>query len=142
MPLLLIFIGLLLVITGFQDSYKALGSQVQKDFTGQDNFFYWLLALAALGALGYFNKLKTFSDVIMGLIILVMIVSKNQGVTFFENLIPSLQQGSTTPAAPIGTPVQGAVGGSAGSGGANSAASSFGSAFLSSAIDAGISSFG
>lgn len=106
MPFALAFIGLLLIITGFQDSYKALGNQVQKDFTGPQSFIYWLISLGLIGALGYVPELKTFSRLTLGFIIIVIFVAYNkQGINLFQNFNSGIATGDTSTVSPIGTPL-------------------------------------
>jgi len=117
MPFALIFIGMLLVISGFQDTYQQLGQQVQKDFTGSGNFIYWIISIGLLGSLGYVDELKTFSRASMALVIVVMFLS-NKGI--FSQFNSAVQTGDTASVNPIGTPLPAmasASGGGGGSGG-------------------------
>jgi len=79
MPFALVTIGLLMIVTGAKDTYKEFGEQLRSDFTGENNFLYWLASIGAIGAIGYVEPLKPLSRAFMALIIIVMIV-KNQGL--------------------------------------------------------------
>lgn len=111
MPFALTGIGLILIITGFQNTYKEFGSEVQGDFTGQNNFLYWLISILIVGSIGYVKGLETFSRAFMALIIIALILDKKsgtaQGITFFTNLASGLSSGSTSAVNPIGDNVQG-----------------------------------
>lgn len=109
MPFALVLIGILLVVVGFQDTYKQLGTQVQKDFTGPGNFVYWIISIGVIGALGYVKELQTFSRITLGLIILVLFLS-NKG--FFNQFNSAIQSGSTAPVNPVGTALPAAPAGS------------------------------
>lgn len=130
MPFALVFIGMLLVISGFQNTYGQLGAQVQKDFTGPGNFIYWIIAIGVVGALGYVKDLEKLSRLVMGLLIVVMVLA-NRG--FFAQLNPALQSGANAPVNPVGAPLV-QSGGSAASGGGGDMGSAFTDAFISSFV--------
>lgn len=115
MPFGLIVIGLLLIITGFQNTYAQFGSQLEKDFTGSGNFFYWIVAIGSVGALGYNKTLEPFSRAFMALI-LVGIFLSNKG--FFSRINSDILSGSETQALPAGGVA--AAGGASGGGGSGS----------------------
>lgn len=94
MPFALVIIGLLMIITGINNTYAQFGAQLQTDFGGSKGFLVWALALAAVGALGYIENLRTFSHYFMALILLSFILS-NKGV--FQNLQAALAKGPTAP---------------------------------------------
>lgn len=93
MPFLLVAIGLVLIVTGVRDTYAQLAAQLQKDFTGQQNFTVWILAIGAVGALGYINSLRTFSHYFLALIIISMVIS-NKG--FFQRFSQQFAAGPQT----------------------------------------------
>lgn len=99
MPFALVIIGMLLIVTGFQNTYKQMGVLVSGEFSGPNNFFYWLVAIGVIGALGYAKSLEGFSRAFMALIIVVIFLS-NKG--FFSQLNPAIQAGSSTSILPIG----------------------------------------
>lgn len=98
MPFALIVIGLLLVITGINNTYSQFGSQLQSDIGGSKGFLVWIIALGAVGALGYIKNLRTFSHYFMALILISMVLA-NKGV--FAQLTAALKAG---PKAPTATP--------------------------------------
>ncbi len=100
MPFALVTIGLLLVITGFQNTYSQLGSQVVKDFSGQGNFTYWIIALFVVGAIGYNETLKPFSRAFMALIIIGIFLSRGKG--FFSQFNKAIDAGTSTSPLPAG----------------------------------------
>lgn len=110
MPFALTLVGLLLVITGFQDTYKQFGTLVRGDFSGSGggNFLFWGASVAVVGGLGYIKSLESFSRVFMGLILFILIIAiykKNPNV--FSNISAGISQGGTAPVNPIGTPIAG-----------------------------------
>lgn len=120
MPFALTFVGMLLIITGFQNTYQQFGQQVQSDFTGQNNFLYWFAAIIIVGALGYIKSLETFSRAFLTLIILALIVQAyKQNPNVFSDIGSGISSGSSTQVNPIGAPLPGAAasGGGTASGG-------------------------
>ena len=76
MPFALLIIGILLVVSAVQNTHCILVKQIAKDFSGPGNFFYWVVALIALGAIGYIPKLKPISDGLLIAIVIGLIVSR------------------------------------------------------------------
>jgi|GEM_PF-5663381 len=116
MPFALVTIGLLLIIVGFQDTYKQFGTQVQSDFTGKNNFIYWLIAIGIIGAIGYVKEFQTFSRIFIGLVIVAMFLSHKkggiaQGITFFQKFNTGVGSGTTAPVNAPGTELAGSPGG-------------------------------
>lgn len=94
MPFALVFIGLVMIVTGAKGTQSALGKQLVKDFTGPGNFFYWFASIGVIGALGSIPGFKPFSRMFMTLIIVAMIL-RNGGV--FDKFMQALQSGPIAP---------------------------------------------
>lgn len=94
MPFALVFIGLLLVDTGANNTYQQFGAQLKSDFTGSKSFVLYAAALGGVGALGYVPALRRFSHYFMALILISLVLS-NKG--FFQNFSKAL---SASPVAP------------------------------------------
>lgn len=98
MPLALILLGVLFLTAAVRGN-KCDGQQcsdllfdtIKDDFTGPNNFIYWVIALFLIGAAGYYKPLKPFSNAFLGLIILVLFISNNG---FFEKFAEQIK--STT----------------------------------------------
>lgn len=99
MPFLLIAVGLVLIVTGVRDTHAQLGAQLTKDFTGQQNFTVWILAIGSVGALGYIENLRTFSHYFLALIIIAMVLS-NRG--FFQKFTEQFAAGPLASSTPAG----------------------------------------
>ena len=95
MPFALVFIGLILVVTGVKNTHKQLGAQIISDFTGPNNFFYWFAAIGAVGALGASETFRPLSRAFMALIIIAMVI-RNGG--FFDQLMKAISAGPVKPA--------------------------------------------
>lgn len=99
MAFALLIIGLLMIAVGGRGTYAQFGTMVVNDFTvapsgGGPTFAVWLIALAAVGAVGFVSSLQTISRMMLGLVLLVLIL-RNKG--FFDQFKAALAQGPTTP---------------------------------------------
>ena len=101
MPFALVIIGLLMIITGINNTYSQFGSQLQTDLGGSKGFLVWAVALGAVGALGYVQNLRTFSHYFMALILISFILA-NKGV--FANFKTALANGPVAPTATASQP--------------------------------------
>lgn len=102
MAFILLFIGILLLVAGINNTYGQLTGLVYNDFTGQGNFIYWVAAILIIGAIGYIPKAKPVSDALLVLIILVLVLSRgnpkfNTGGGFFQQFTNALK-GTQAPA--------------------------------------------
>jgi hypothetical protein len=96
MPLILIAAGIVLIITGIKGNPSSLWGLVQGDFTGANNYVYWMVSILVLGALGYIPQLKNVSRLFLLLVIVVLLIH-NQG--FFAQLQAFINSGSSVTAA-------------------------------------------
>lgn len=119
MPFALLTIGILLIVVGFQNTYKAFGSQLVKDFTGPSSFLVYSIAIIAVGAIGYAKQLEGFSRALLGLIVIALFIGAVNKGGFFSNFSSGLTSGNTAAVNPIGGPLP-ASGGGVSSGGGSS----------------------
>lgn len=97
MPFALLLIGAVILIAAVRGTHGALGQQITKDFTGAGNFWIWIAAIGAVGALGYSPVLRTPSRMLLALIVLGMILATKGGFfTKFKDLLG--QQPAAIPA--------------------------------------------
>jgi hypothetical protein len=94
MPFALVLIGIILVVTGAKDTHVQLGQQLQKDFTGDGNFVFWVAAVGSVGALGYIEPLRPLSRAFMVLIIVAVLIANPK---FFTELSSALKEGPIAP---------------------------------------------
>jgi len=78
MPFILVSIGILMVVVGYRGTEKDFLALLKGDFTGQGNFFYWIVSLFVVGAVGYIPRLKPISNAFLVLILLMLVIS-NKG---------------------------------------------------------------
>lgn len=77
MPIALLVVGLLIVVAGIKNNAAELESTIVGDFSGAGSFWYWIVAVIVIGAVGYYQPAKTVSHLFLGLIVLVFLISNN-----------------------------------------------------------------
>jgi hypothetical protein len=113
MPFALIFIGLLMVVSGMRDTHADLGRELVDDIGGKGGFGTRLLAIGAVGSLGYMGgEWRRLSTYFMVLVLIALLFSADKG--FFAKLTAARQSGpSQVTAAPAGTTLSAASTGGA-----------------------------
>jgi len=94
MPFALIMIGVVLVVASVQNTQGTLFTLVKGDFTGPNNFFYWVAILLVIGTAGYIKPLQPVSRAFLVLLMVVLFLSKgnpqNAGGGVFAQLTSAL----------------------------------------------------
>lgn len=81
MPIFFLLVGILLVIVAINDKLPDLTKLAHDDFVSSSNgpsFTVWIVAIIAVGAIGYVQALKPVANAFLALIIVVLILS-NKG---------------------------------------------------------------
>lgn len=92
-----LILGLLLIASSLQNTQNELAGLLRRDLLGSQGFLLWLIAVMALGAVGYIPGLQRTSRNLI-LLLLVVIVLRNGGV--FANFQAALQGASQAGPAP------------------------------------------
>lgn len=79
MAFALIFIGILLFVSAYNNNVAAFANQLKSDVVGSKGFIVWVTALFIVGAVGYIPALKNVSRALLVLIIVVLFLA-NKGV--------------------------------------------------------------
>lgn len=95
MPFALGIIGILLIVSGARGTYPQLKELLVKDFTGQGNFFYWIVAIGVVGSVGYVPSMEKFSRAFLALIIVAMVLSHRGFFAKFMQALQSVQGAGT-----------------------------------------------
>ena len=86
----------------------TLFSTVKGDFSGQDNFIYWFVAIIIIGAVGYIPKLKPISTAFLALVIVVLFLKKGSsnglGGGFFAQATTALGSSTATTSPAVTNP--------------------------------------
>jgi hypothetical protein len=115
MPFIFIGLGAVLVLVGLNGDPGQLYTLVSEDFTGKNNYVYWMVAILVLGSTGYIKGLEGLSKLFMFLVLVGLLVEPNPntgtaaGVTFaqtFQGFLNSLQGTSTGQTGQTSTPGQ------------------------------------
>jgi hypothetical protein len=96
MPLLFIGTGVIFILTGLNGNPSALYAAVKNDFTGQNNFIYWMLSILTLGALGYIPDLKNLSRLFIVLVVIVLLLDNGGFFTQLQAFVKSTSSPSTS----------------------------------------------
>lgn len=97
----LVFVGIMMIVTGANNNYAALGNQLRADFSGEKSFLLWIAAIGGVGALGYIPQFRKFSHYFMALILLSIILA-NKG--FFSAFVTALKNNGSKTVISVRTP--------------------------------------
>jgi hypothetical protein len=98
MPFVFIGVGVVFVLTGIKGNAGQLFELVKGDFSGPNNFIYWLLSVFALGSMGYVPQLRNLSRLFIVLVLLVLLIDNRGFFAQFQEFVnssSSATQGAT-----------------------------------------------
>lgn len=78
MPFVFIIVGIVFLVSGVRGQSSNLVTLIEGDLTGKNNFVYWILAILAIGALGYVQDLRQVSRAFLALVLIVLVVEENK----------------------------------------------------------------
>ena len=101
MPFAFAIVGIVFVIAGVRGTSATLLGLLKNDVAGDNSFFYWMLSIAILGALGYIEDFRPLSRAFMVLIIVVLVLAQDkQGhggfFTKFQQAIGQITDSTST----------------------------------------------
>ena len=102
MPYVLLTLGAILFVAGVRGKNAELWTLVKGDFTGSNNFVFWVAAVAAVGAVGYVKPLKPLSIAFLTLLLVVLILSNKGVIAKLETYLNT--PSSTSPVSPTAAP--------------------------------------
>jgi putative exporter of polyketide antibiotics len=94
MPFALAIIGIALLVAGVRNTQDKLFSLIKGDFSGQNNFIFWMVSIFAIGAVGYIPKFKPVSMAFLTLVIVVLFLKRGTG--FFAQATSALNSTTNT----------------------------------------------
>lgn len=99
MPFVFTTFGVLLIVAGVRGQTSTLFSLIKSDFSGQPNYFEWMVAIFVVGSFGYIKQLSTISRMFM-FMVLAGLLYQNKAVfgdlTTQETAQPLPASGTTT----------------------------------------------
>jgi hypothetical protein len=108
MPFALLIVGIALIVSAVRNTHYDLFNLVRGDFTGPNNFAFWVISILIIGSVGYIPKLKPVSAAFLSLVIIVLFLTKGNpskaGGGFFEKFTAGI--GATVAPAPAQTSVR------------------------------------
>lgn len=75
MPFVFAVLGVLFLVAGVRGKTTDLVALIKDDFSGQPNYFEWMIAIFLVGAIGYVDQLRTISRMFLTLLILGLLFS-------------------------------------------------------------------
>jgi hypothetical protein len=96
MPLFFLAVAIAAIVTGLRGTQGQLLSLLKSDFTTSNNFGIWILAIVAVGSLGYIPGFKTVSNGLLILVVIVLVLSNKGFFSQFSSAVTSI--GSSTQA--------------------------------------------
>ncbi len=91
MPLFFLLVGALFIYAGFNGRLGELSALIKEDFSptdGSNGFAIWIVAIFAIGAIGYYKPAKPLSNAFLLLVVVSLILS-NRG--FFARFKQGLE---------------------------------------------------
>lgn len=91
MPIVLFFIGVILITAGIRGTDEDLANLIKGDFENSGNqrgFLSWLSAVIIVGLLGYIEPIKPISRGFLVLIVVVLFLSRGG---FFDKFMQGIQ---------------------------------------------------
>lgn len=98
MALALIIFGAAFAVVGIRGTQAQLGSLLASDFTGSGSFVNWIIAIFAVGAIGYYTPLRGASRLFLLLILLVFVLSNRGLFARLQSASSAPSEGSAGPA--------------------------------------------
>lgn len=94
MVIFFLFLGAFFIIVAINNKVPELAELTKQDFgLGRTSFIPWVIAIFALGAIGYFKPLKPLSNAMMLLAVVAIVLANNpKGQPgFFERFTQALK---------------------------------------------------
>ncbi len=82
MPFFLIIVGVVFLVSASKGTQNQLFTLLKGDFSGPNNYFYWLASILVVGAFGYIPKFKPVSDMFLVLIVLSLVLTRGKAGLF------------------------------------------------------------
>jgi hypothetical protein len=106
MPFALLIIGIVSLTAGVRGTQDSLFGLIKGDFSGDNNFIFWIVSILIIGLIGYVPKLKPLSTAFLVLVVVVLFLTKGNPssagggfFTKFASALDSTETGATFKAA-------------------------------------------
>lgn len=89
-------IAVIFLVAAIRGNQNDLIELLKQDFSGQNNFILWVLAIIVIVGLGTFKPIRPVSDAFLGLVILVIIIANYKGSgDIFTSFINQVRSGTS-----------------------------------------------
>jgi len=89
-------IAVIFLVASIRGNQNDLIDLLKQDFSGQNNFLLWVLAIVVIVGLGTFKPIRPISDAFLGLVILVIIIANYKGSgDIFSSFIAQVRRGTS-----------------------------------------------
>lgn len=75
MPFALLIVGIVLLVSAVRGTQGDLFTLVKGDFSGSNNYLYWVVSILIIGAVGYIDTLRPISRMFLVLVVVVLFLS-------------------------------------------------------------------
>ena len=102
MPFVFGIVGVILIVAGVRGQTTNLFALLKSDFSGQPNYFEWMIAIFLVGSIGYIKDLSTISRMFMFLVAAGLLYQNRQVFSEFtqqEKAQPTSTPNTSTPTA-------------------------------------------
>jgi len=89
MALFFLAVAIVFIVTAIRGTTSQLLVLLKSDFTTSNNFGIWILAVAAVGGIGYIPGLKTVSNGLLVLVVIVLLLSNKGFFSKFQQAFVS-----------------------------------------------------
>jgi hypothetical protein len=84
MPFVFGIVGIVLLVSGVRGNSAKLFALVKSDFSGQPNYFEWMIAIFLIGVFGYIKELAPISRMFMFIVLLGLLYKNKQVLSEFN----------------------------------------------------------
>lgn len=95
MPFFILIVGAIFLVAAIRGNQDELLKLIRNDFSGQNNFIYWVMAIVFISLLGNIKAIKPVSDAFLFLVILVIIVASYKKGDLISSFINQVKNGTS-----------------------------------------------
>ena len=95
MPFFLLIVGSIFLVAAVRGNQDDLIKLIKDDFSGNNNFIYWVMAIVFISMLGNIKVLKPVSDAFLALVILVIIVASYKKGDLINSFLTQVKNGTS-----------------------------------------------
>jgi len=96
MSIFLLFIGFIVLISAYKGTQATLFELLKEDFTGSNNFFFWVAAIMLIIALGNIKPIKLITDAFLVLTCIGIIFAQyRNGTDLLQSFLDQLKAGTS-----------------------------------------------